>query len=124
MFKKNVDKKINKMVREIVKEYQPEKIILFGSYAWGKPNEDSDVDLFILKNTDKPRLERERELRKSLFSSDFPLDIIVYTPKEAEKSINENRNLFIEDIVRNGKILYKKEGGKIRIAHNRPLIVL
>ncbi|MEK7658033.1 MAG: nucleotidyltransferase domain-containing protein [Patescibacteria group bacterium] len=52
--------KIQEITNKIVKEYNPRKIILFGSYAWGKPTEDSDVDLFIIKDSFDRRIERER----------------------------------------------------------------
>ncbi len=56
------DKKIRKIISEVVekikRDYQPEKIILFGSYAYGTPTEDSDIDLFIIKDTDKRRVDR------------------------------------------------------------------
>ena len=56
------DKKMRKLIQEVVEriktEYQPEKIILFGSYAYGTPNEDSDIDLLIVKDTDKGRVDR------------------------------------------------------------------
>jgi len=110
---------------KIVKEFNPEKIILFGSYAWGKPTNDSDVDLFIVKKSKKPRIERTQEIRKFLWRDKVPMDLLVYTPEEVAKSINENQNLFIEDIVRNGKILYEKPGNAFTIMFpQRPLIVL
>jgi predicted nucleotidyltransferase len=50
---KEVKKKLDKMVKKIVQAYKPEKIILFGSYAYGDPNRDSDLDLLIIKETDE-----------------------------------------------------------------------
>jgi len=47
-------KEIKKITKQIVEKYKPEKIIIFGSFAWGKPSKDSDVDLFIIKNTKNP----------------------------------------------------------------------
>jgi len=110
---------------KIVKEFSPEKIILFGSYAWGNPTDDSDVDLLIVKKSKKPRIERTQEMKKFLWRDKVPMDLLVYTPEEIAKSINENQNLFIEDIVRNGKILYEKPGNAFAIMFpQRPLIVL
>ena len=65
-------KEIQRITDHIVKKYKPEKVILFGSYAWGKPTEDSDVDLFIVKKSRKRRIDRERELLEHLFGNDFP----------------------------------------------------
>lgn len=120
------DKKIQEIADKIVKEYQPEKIILFGSYAWGKPHKDSDVDLLVVKNSSENRFERQRSLRKLLFDGDYPaMDLMVYTPEEIEKSVNKNKNLFIEDILRHGKIIYNKPRSmfKIRLPL-RPLTIL
>lgn len=64
--------KIKKVTERIVREYRPEKIILFGSYAWGKPGPDSDVDLFIIKKSRKRRIDRQRELHMMLLGSKFP----------------------------------------------------
>jgi uncharacterized protein len=108
--------KLKQITDKIVKEYKPEKIILFGSWAWGKPGPDSDVDLFIVKETKNTR-ETAKEIDGSIFPRPFPIDIIVYTPSELEQSINQNRNLFIEDIVRNGQTLYIKRGYTMPILH-------
>ena len=119
------EQKIPELKEKIVKEFDPEKIILFGSYAWGNPNDDSDVDLFIVKNSDMPRRERQAELRQKLFGSGVPMDLLVFTPDEINESINETRNLFIEDIVRNGRVIYEKS--KEAMPFNlpqRPLIIL
>ncbi len=56
------DRKVSKIISEVVEkiktEYQPEEIILYGSYAYGKPTKDSDIDLFIIKDTDKRQVDR------------------------------------------------------------------
>jgi predicted nucleotidyltransferase len=98
---------IRSITATIVKKYQPEKVILFGSYAWGKPNKDSDLDLFIVKKSRKKRFNRQSELRELLKDVSVPMDILVFTPKEVSFQVQEYRNLFIEDIVEKGKILYK-----------------
>ena len=59
--------KIREITNDIVKKYQPEKVILYGSHAWGKPREDSDIDLFIVKDTEKNVFERNREVCKIIF---------------------------------------------------------
>ena len=117
MEKEKVNQTIETIVDKIVKAYQPEKIILFGSWAWGNPDEDSDIDLLVVKRSPKTRIERERELQSILFSREVALDLLVYTPEELEKNINSDRNLFLEDIVRNGRVLYSKIGFEIRLTH-------
>lgn len=124
MEQKAIDQKIKKISDKIVKEFQPEKIILFGSCAWGKPHEWSDIDLLIVKRSDKPRIDRQRELRKMLFPPGVALDLLVYTPEELEKSINQDHNLFLEDIIRNGKVLYTTQKSEIRVLHKCALTVL
>lgn len=112
--------KIREITEKIKKEYKPERIILFGSYAWGKPYKWSDVDLLIVKKSKKRRIDRGYELRKELSRSDLPpIDLLIYTPDEVDKGINVNHNLFLEDIVRNGKILYAQKNSEIYIKHKR-----
>lgn len=118
------EEKVNKIVNKIVSEFKPEKVILFGSHAWGEPGPDSDLDLLVIKDSQKPRLERELELRKLLFPSGVGLDVLVYTPKELEKSINEHRNFFLEDIIHNGRPLFTKQGFRINTIHKQAEIIL
>src|SRR3989344_2874213 len=108
MEKAVIEEKINEIKDKIVREYKPEKIILFGSFAWGEPHEDSDVDLLVVMESNKPRIERQREVLSVIYPSDVPIDVLVHTPEELEESINKKGNLFLEDIVQNGKVLYVK----------------
>ena len=104
---KTYQKEIKKITKQIVENYHPEKIILFGSYAWGKPNENSDVDMFIVKNTRKDPMQRCYEVRKDIDSL-FPLDILVFNSEEIKKRLKIN-DFFVEKIINNGKVLYGKE---------------
>lgn len=99
-------KKIDEVGKRIAEKFQPEKIILFGSWAWGDPGPDSDADFLIVKNTENNR-ETAREIDGWLFPRPFPLDIIVYTPEQVEKR-SESGDFFINDIINNGKLLYAK----------------
>lgn len=105
MNKKLVNKKIQEVVDKIVRECKPEKVILFGSHAWGEPTEDSDVDLFVVKESKVPRRERQRDLRFRIYPPDLPLDLLVYTPNEIERRL-ELGDLFVRDIIENGKTIY------------------
>ena len=106
MEKEVIEQKIKEITDKIVKEYQPEKIILFGSWAWGTPHEDSDVDLFIVKESNEKRWEREYELRRKLFGNKFPpMDLLIYTPVEVERRV-VMEDFFIQDILEKGKTLY------------------
>lgn len=97
--------KIKEVAKTIGDEFQPEKIILFGSYAWGKPGPDSDVDLFIIKETENTR-ETAREIDGFIFPRPFPIDIIVYQPARAQEA--QKRDFFIRDILQKGVLLYGK----------------
>ncbi|MDP8240246.1 MAG: nucleotidyltransferase domain-containing protein [Candidatus Hatepunaea meridiana] len=103
----NVQARIRAIANRIAEEYKPEKIILFGSYAWGTPGSDSDIDLFIVKDTDDRFIDRSvavhriiHDLRRYL-----SLDIIVITPNELEKQTTKG-NQFLDSIVNEGKVLY------------------
>ncbi|RKY89961.1 nucleotidyltransferase domain-containing protein [candidate division KSB1 bacterium] len=98
---------IEKMVKKIVKYYKPEKIILFGSYAYGASDSDSDVDLLIIKDVDLPRYQRGKYIRKFLTEFRFPKDIIIYTPEEVKKW-EDCPLAFITYIMKKGIILYEK----------------
>lgn len=99
--------KIAEIVDKIVSGYNPDKIILFGSYATENPNEDSDLDLFVIKDSDLPRPQRAVQVRKMLYGSMIPIDLIVYTPEEIDES-KENRFSFVYEVLNSGKILYER----------------
>ena len=99
--------KITEIVDKIASGYNPDKIILFGSYATGNPNEDSDLDLFVIKDTDLPRPQRTVLVRKMLYGSMIPIDLIVFTPKEIDES-KENKFSFVYEVLITGKTLYER----------------
>lgn len=99
------EKKIKDIAQQIAREFKPDKIILFGSYAWGKPGPDSDVDLFIIKESENTR-DLAREIDGSLWGRTFPLDIIVYHPANVQKRITMG-DFFIRDIFSKGRVLYE-----------------
>jgi uncharacterized protein len=104
-----IDKdKINEIAKRIADHYNPDKIILFGSYAYGQPDENSDLDLLVIKDSELPRTERATGIRKMLFGTMVPMDIIVYTNKEIQESLN-NKYTFIYQAITNGKTLYERE---------------
>lgn len=99
---------ISMIVEKAKKDYKPEKIILFGSYARGNPTIDSDIDLLVVKDSSCRRDERDREIRKSLKDIKFPLDIFVYTPEEVEKFYNL-KGSFINEIFSKGRVIYEQQ---------------
>src|SRR5438093_7590688 len=74
---------IRRFARRIAERFQPEKIILFGSYAYGTPHEESDVDLLVIMPTRNAIAESVRICRA--FQRPFSLDLIVRTPKQIER---------------------------------------
>ena len=101
-------RKINEIVSRIARVINPKKIILFGSYAIEKANDESDLDLLVVvENSDVPRYKRARAIRKHLWGmSDIPKDIIVYTEKEI-KEWQGVKSSFISNILEYGKVIYE-----------------
>ena len=108
MSKKLIKKEIDRIKIKLVQKYQPEKIILFGSYVWGKFTSDSDVDFFIIKNTKKRKLDRMYEVKKLLRDREIPIDILIYTPKEIKKRLDLG-DYFVEDVIKKGQIIYERK---------------
>jgi predicted nucleotidyltransferase len=97
---------IRQITEKIVRECRPHKIILFGSWAWGKPKEYSDLDLFVVMNSKIVRPdERAMQIEALLDEFDCPVDLIVYTPEEVASCLRKN-NPFIRDILERGRLLY------------------
>lgn len=98
---------INKLVEEIKTGYKPEKIILFGSYAWGSPTKESDIDFLIIKRSDKPFHKRwsdvcrmVSDVRRGRSFSPF-----VITPDELRERLDMN-DPFFKKIMNDGEVLY------------------
>ena len=106
MQKKSHQTEVNKIINQIKKAYQPEKIIIFGSYAYGTPNESSDVDLAVIKETKENFVNRLKKMAK-IIRSYLGADILVYTPNEWQEALKRG-DYFVEEIAKKGKIVYKK----------------
>ncbi len=91
----------------IIKVYKPKKVILFGSYAYGEPTEDSDIDLLIIKNTDKRPIDRWVEVKRLLrdVSRTLAVSPLVYTEKEIEER-TAIKDFFLEEVFEKGEVLY------------------
>jgi uncharacterized protein len=102
------ESQIQTLVNEIAEGYQPEKIYLFGSYANGTPTADSDIDLFIIKDTSKRRKDRTIELLNNLKTyPDSGVDFIIYTPEELQQVQDDVVNI-AQEAVKTGKLLYER----------------
>lgn len=97
---------IQNITNIIIKDFKPQKVVLFGSHAWGSPQKDSDIDLLIIKD-DKTKNIREMaiDVERILLPRTFPIDIIVYKPAQIEESLKD-KNMFITKIITKGKTLY------------------
>jgi predicted nucleotidyltransferase len=105
--KVSVGKSLRPAIQKIVSELNPEKVILFGSYAYGTPNPHSDVDLLVIMETRASLKERSWAVSRLLIPRPFPVDIIVKTPKEMEKAL-EAGDFFMKEIVTRGKVMYDR----------------
>ncbi|MDR1030116.1 MAG: nucleotidyltransferase domain-containing protein [Treponema sp.] len=98
-----------------LKASDPYKIILFGSYANGTPDKNSDIDIMVILNNDHISKTYEERLNKKIFirsllceiNRKIPLDILVYS-KEELKLIKKHGNYFIDEVEKTGKIIYEK----------------
>jgi predicted nucleotidyltransferase len=102
-----VSETLPKAILRIVQELHPEKIILFGSYAYGAPTPDSDVDLLVVMDSTAPSKDRSWAVSRLLIPRPFPIDILVRTPQEIRKAL-EMGDFFIEEIITRGKVLYER----------------
>jgi predicted nucleotidyltransferase len=102
-----VEEKLKEITQKLVREFQPEKVILFGSWAWGTPTRDSDVDLFIVQDASESTRETARRVDGSIFPRPFPIDIIVYRPEQVERRMQLG-DFFIKKILNEGRTLYAK----------------
>ena len=89
---------------EIARKFQPERIILFGSYAYGTPTEDSDVDLLVVMPLPNKGRGRASDIRLHL-SVAFPLDLVVCDPAYLKQRIAMN-DFFLQEITERGRELY------------------
>src|SRR5438046_9158875 len=94
---------IRRFARRIAERFQPDKIILFGSYAYGKPHEESDVDLLVIMRT-KNAIDQSIRIKRA-FKRLFSLDLIVRTPWQIERGLKDS-NWFLREIMEKGKVLY------------------
>lgn len=105
--KVSVGKSLRPAIQKIVQELKPEKVILFGSYAYGTPSPHSDVDLLVIMKTRASLKERSWAVSRLLLPRPFPVDILVKTPKEIEKSLKTG-DFFLQEILTRGKVLYDR----------------
>ena len=101
---------IEHIVEAIKEGYSPQRVILFGSCVSGKTHQDSDIDLLIVKDTDRPFFQRLAEVRRLVSNArkGYPFEPIVITQKELQQRL-ENGDQFLGQIVAEGRILYAQK---------------
>lgn len=91
----------------LVTRVRPRKILLFGSYAYGTPTPDSDVDLLVVLESPLPFIERQTLVSEALCPRPFPVDLLVVTPTELSERLASGNYFFVE-ITRRGRVLYEQ----------------
>ena len=99
---------IQELTRRIAEQFHPDKIILFGSHAYGIPKEYSDVDLLVIMPFEGHPFDKSMEILNTL-DPDFSVDVIVRDPNDADKRYNEFDPLIREAFDR-GKVLHVRRG--------------
>lgn len=102
----------------LVAQYQPERVILFGSMARDAVSEWSDLDFVIIKDTPLPFLQRLREV-VLLCRPTVGVDFLVYTPAEWAQMIEKRNPFAVEEVIRRGKVIYERQSaGTVAVARN------
>ena len=98
---------IKDLSRRIAQEFHPQRILLFGSYAWGSPSPDSDVDLLVILPFDGKSVSKSVEIRLKTRPR-FPVDLLVRTPERIRERLALG-DPFIRAILEQGKVLYEAD---------------
>jgi predicted nucleotidyltransferase len=102
---------IQALADEIAEKFKPERIILFGSYAYGTPTEHSDVDLLVVLPGHFNELDKMIEIRQAIRAK-FPLDLLVRTSETLAWRI-ANRDDFLLEVTTKGKDLYASDYSRV-----------
>lgn len=100
--------RIDELAQRIAQEFDPDRIILFGSYAYGAPREDSDVDLLVILPFEGSGLRKSVEILTRV-SPQFPIDLIARRPDDTEQRYHE-RDPLIRQALDVGRVLYERQG--------------
>ena len=96
---------IHALVERIVQAYHPERIVLFGSYAYGTPTVNSDVDLLVVLPFEGKGSRKAVEILNTL-EPEFSVDLLVRTPEQVRQRLAWN-DFFLREVIEKGKILYE-----------------
>lgn len=95
--------------RRICEQIRPEKILLFGSYASGRPRKDSDIDLLIVWDTDGTRTQRYQAVSRAIGARRYPVDIVIKTPAQMRRRAHWV-DPFFHEVMTKGIVLYDRDG--------------
>lgn len=98
-------KSILDLSERIVRKFHPQKIILFGSYAYGEPTSDSDVDLLVVLPFAGKDIQKAAEMLNQI-SPRIPVELVVRTPEQIQQRLQWN-DFFLREIMEKGKVLYE-----------------
>src|SRR5262245_50953655 len=98
---------LQEIVHRLVTGLHPHKIVLFGSYVYGIPTADSDVDLLVIVDTQARQIDRYLCVSRLLRPRPFPLDLLVKTPAEVAQALDRN-DAFMREIIERGRVLYER----------------
>ena len=98
-------KKIKDLTSQIAREFNPDRIILFGSYAYGSPRSDSDVDLLVVMAFSGNPLSKAAEMISKV-NPRFSVDLLVRRPQDIEFRL-ANDDCFMREVVERGRTLYE-----------------
>jgi uncharacterized protein len=98
---------IDDLVQAIVNKFSPDRVILFGSYAYGEPQPWSDVDLLVVMDTPQGEGSAIQAVRNSLPRRPFSVDVVVRSQAEIDRRIALD-DWFLEEITRKGQVLYER----------------
>ncbi len=101
---------IRDFARRVAERFQPDRIILFGSYAYGSPHADSDVDILVVMPAYNERSKAHKI--RMVVSAPFPMDLIVRTPDNLRWRLEEGDS-FLREITSKGKVLYEKADARV-----------
>jgi len=96
------------IVEKIVRGVAPQRIIMFGSRARGEAKDDSDLDLFVIQDSQLPNRQVRRRIERLLWGREFGVDLIVRTPPEVERNMADGNPFYTRHIFGEGRVLYER----------------
>ncbi len=99
---------ITYIVEKIVREIAPQRIIMFGSRARGEARDDSDLDLFVIQDSQTANRQVRRRIERLLWGREFSVDLIVRTPEEVARNVEDHNPFYTRQILKEGRVLYER----------------